>query len=157
VQQCRQYDGYLCGIGIRLGKYGYFLASATSVLRITESLSERNTHGPPGVFRFGSPTQVDISKPDNDAEGSRYKPRFIKMYVHNIGVYKTQPHEFLLRRPYEARRTFLPRNLAVAPLRSDQGEAENCMVLSYGDKKNRRQSAHTPSKYGSRKTNQLHR
>jgi hypothetical protein len=140
VEQCGEQDGYLCGIGVRLGKYGYFLASAGSVVRITETLGKQRRNGPPGVFRFGLPTELDISKPNNDAEGSRYNPSFKKMYAHNIGVYITQPREYLVKRPYTGRKIFtefLPRNSARAPLRLDQGKLKkSCMVLSYGDNEN---------------------
>jgi hypothetical protein len=135
VEQCGEQNGYLCGVGIRLGKHGYFLASSVSVLCTTESLSKlaKNHTEPSGAFRFGQAAQLDISKLNNDAEGSKYNPGF-KMIAHNIGVYIAQPRVILPATPYEGQKPLthlLPRNSTVAPIRSHQGEPKNCMVLSY--------------------------
>jgi hypothetical protein len=71
VERCSELNGYLCGIGIRLGKYG------VSVLRITESLSRlcKQHAEPPGAFRFGQTAEVDISRPNADAVGSKFSSR----------------------------------------------------------------------------------
>jgi hypothetical protein len=63
------------------------------------------------------------------------------MIAHNIGMYVTQSRVLRRRPPHsEAEKTLthhLPRNSAVAPLRSDQGEPkDSCMVLPYEHKKN---------------------
>jgi hypothetical protein len=87
VGMCSKFDGYLCGIGIRVGTHSYFLASATSVSRVVDILNEKKEDAGPGVFGIDRVhEEIDVST-RNDGDGSYWAPEFKDMVNHNIGVY----------------------------------------------------------------------
>jgi hypothetical protein len=142
VELCSNIDGYLCGVGVRVGTKAYFLASYTSVNRTLDTLNAHSEDAGPGVFDFGSPGRVDISK-RNLGDGSRWRPEFRRMIRHNIGLYVVYKRSLGTLMP----ETGYP-NKVSAPLQTKKGEIKkDCFLLSYGHKRDGGDGIGAPMRY----------
>jgi hypothetical protein len=143
VEMCSKLDGYLCGIGIRVGTKSYFLASVSSVERIKDTLQAYGEVAGPGVFEFNAPEMIDISQP-NDGDGSSWSPRFIRMIDHNIGLYQVYVRRLGFILMPETRYP----NKVSAPLQTKKGAIkDDCFLLSYGHDQDGGEGIEAPMRY----------
>jgi hypothetical protein len=128
VKMCSDVDGYLCGIGIRVGTKAYFLAAVAAASRVTDTLNEVKEDAGPGVFGIEAPRRIDISKP-YDGDGSYWRPEFKEMIDHNVGVYQI----FVRKVGFFLMAEGGYPNKVSAPLQTKKGEIKkDCRLLSYG-------------------------
>jgi hypothetical protein len=143
VKMCSNVDGYLCGIGIRVGTKAYFLAAATAASRVSETLNEVNEDAGPGVFGIDAPKRIDISKRPN-GDGSYWKPEFKQMVRHNIGVYQI----YVRKAGFFSMAEGGYPNKVSAPLQTKKGEIKkDCFLLSYGHGNDGDEGIEAPMRY----------
>jgi hypothetical protein len=130
VEMCSKLDGYLCGIGIRVGTKAYFLAAVASVSRVVDMLNEKKEDAGPGVFGIDRMRpEIDISK-RNNGDGSYWAPEFKKMVNHNIGLYQI----YVRKLGYFLMPEGGYPNEVSAPLQTKKGEIkDDCRLVSYGE------------------------
>jgi hypothetical protein len=133
----------ICGIGVRIGTTAYFLASATSANRVTDTLQAYGEDAGPGVFDLGVSDRIDISRP-NDSDGSYWAPQFKQMVRHNIGLYQVYVRKlgfFLMPEGGYP-------NKVSAPLLTKKGAIkEDCFLLSYGHRQDGKKGIVAPVRY----------
>jgi hypothetical protein len=143
VEMCSEIDGYLCGIGIRVGTTAYFLASVVSAGQVTSTLRAYFADAGPGVFDLGAPDRIDISQP-NDGDSSYWRPEFKQMIGHNIGLFQIYVRKagfFLMAEGGYP-------NKVSAPLQTKESEfKKDCFLLSYGHRKDGDRGIDAPMRY----------
>jgi hypothetical protein len=145
AELCSKIDGYLCGIGVRVGTKAYFLASVRSGCKVIKTLRALNQAAGPGVFDLNAPDRIDISHP-NYGGGPYWKPEFKQMVRHNIGLYviylqsKIGPFSFTPERGYPNKKS--------APLQTKKGAIkDDCFLLSYGHHEDGGKAIDAPMRY----------
>ena len=128
-EHCSEYDGYLCGIAVRL-RTDFILASSVSILIMTEQMNRSSTPGgPPGFFKFQAPDEVNVLEQNND--DWEYVPDFRYSLMGNIGLYRASVRREL-GGIYPIRRRYPITNSTVFEREARKG-ITNCRLLSYNN------------------------